>query len=80
MYLIVNCCLICFSSTSYSDKLRASRSAISTADIANDFTLGVLGEPFSFPQCQNKVIVAEAAGITGEITQVEQFIRDHVMS
>ncbi|KAM5584664.1 hypothetical protein ABKV19_004166 [Rosa sericea] len=62
------------------DKLRASRSAISTADIANDFTLGVLGEPFSFPQCQNKVKVDEAAGITGNITQVQQFIRDHVKS
>ncbi|KAM5554171.1 hypothetical protein ABKV19_026087 [Rosa sericea] len=62
------------------DKLRASRSAISTADIANDFTLGVLGEPFSFTQCQNKVTVAEAAGIIGEIAEVEQFIRDHVKS
>ena len=69
-----------YCSTSDSDKLRASRSAISTADIANDFTLGELGDPFSFPQCQNKVTVAEAAGITGEITQVEQFIRDRVMS
>ncbi|KAL6185510.1 hypothetical protein ACLB2K_041643 [Fragaria x ananassa] len=62
------------------DKLRASRSAISTADIANDFTLGVVGEPFSFTQCQNKVTVAEAAGITGDIVEVEQFIRDHVKS
>ncbi|PRQ19625.1 putative signal recognition particle receptor, beta subunit, small GTPase superfamily, ARF type [Rosa chinensis] len=62
------------------DKLRASRSAISTADIANDFTLGVLGEPFSFTQCQNKVTVAEAAGIIGEVAEVERFIRDHVKS
>ncbi|KAM5574236.1 hypothetical protein ABKV19_013632 [Rosa sericea] len=62
------------------DKLRASRSAISAADIANDFTLGVLGEPFSFTQCQNKVTVAEAAGIVGEVAEVERFIRDHVKS
>ncbi|PQQ13835.1 signal recognition particle receptor subunit beta [Prunus yedoensis var. nudiflora] len=62
------------------DKLRASRSAISAADIANDFTLGVPGEPFSFHQCQNKVTVAEASGLTGDISQVEQFIRDHVKS
>ncbi|KAL6195991.1 hypothetical protein ACLB2K_031608 [Fragaria x ananassa] len=59
------------------DKLRASRSAISTADIANDFTLGVIGEPFSFPQCQNKVKVAEGAGIDDNLIEVEQFIRDH---
>ncbi|KAH0988006.1 hypothetical protein GBA52_015183 [Prunus armeniaca] len=62
------------------DKLRASRSVISTADIANDFTLGVPGEPFYFSQCQNKVKVAEASGVTGEISEVEQFIRDHVKS
>ncbi|KAL5540083.1 hypothetical protein UlMin_043154 [Ulmus minor] len=60
------------------DKLRTSRSAISAADIANDFQLGVAGEAFSFSQCQNKVTVAEASGLTGEISQVEQFIREHV--
>ena len=75
---IVACCLCLL--TFFSDKLRASRSAISTADIANDFTLGVLGEPFSFTQCQNKVTVAEAAGIAGDITEVERFIREHVKS
>lgn len=64
----------------FSDKLRASRSVISTADIANDIALGVPGEPFSFSQCQNKVKVAEASGVTGEISEVEQFIRDHVKS
>ncbi|KAL6202738.1 hypothetical protein ACLB2K_026443 [Fragaria x ananassa] len=62
------------------DKLRASRSAISTADIANDFTLGVIGEPFSFHQCQNEVKVAEGAGIDDNLIEVEQFIRDHVKS
>ncbi|KAH7510698.1 uncharacterized protein LOC107428701 [Ziziphus jujuba] len=60
------------------DKLRASRSAISAADISSDFTLGVPGEAFSFTQCPNKVTVAEASGLTGEIFQVEQFIREHV--
>ncbi|KAF3431237.1 hypothetical protein FNV43_RR25967 [Rhamnella rubrinervis] len=60
------------------DKLRASRSAISAADVANDFTLGVAGEAFSFSQCQNKVTVGEASGLTGEISQVEQFIREHI--
>ncbi|GKV14534.1 hypothetical protein SLEP1_g25397 [Rubroshorea leprosula] len=60
------------------DKLRASRSALSDADIANDFTLGVPGEAFAFSQCNNKVSVAEASGLTGEVAQVEQFIREHV--
>jgi len=60
------------------DKLRASRSAISAADIANEFTLGVPGEPFSFTQCSNKVTAADASGLTGEISQLEEFIREHV--
>ncbi|KAK0572961.1 hypothetical protein LWI29_001027 [Acer saccharum] len=60
------------------DKLRTSRSAISEADVTNDFTLGVQGEAFAFSQCYNKVTVAEASGLTGEISPVEQFIREHV--
>ncbi|TYI91512.1 hypothetical protein E1A91_D03G197500v1 [Gossypium mustelinum] len=56
------------------DKLRASRSAISAADISNDFTLGVPEESFTFSQCRNKVTVAESSGLTGEVGQVEQFI------
>ncbi|KAK7367842.1 hypothetical protein VNO80_09861 [Phaseolus coccineus] len=60
------------------DKLRASRSAISDADIANEFTLGVPDEPFSFTQCSNKVTAADASGLTGEISQLEEFIREHV--
>ncbi|KAI4328210.1 hypothetical protein L6164_020582 [Bauhinia variegata] len=60
------------------DKLRASRSAISDADVTNEFTLGVPGEPFSFSQCVNKVTTAEASGLTGEISQLEQFIRENV--
>ncbi|XP_030961003.1 uncharacterized protein LOC126718461 isoform X1 [Quercus robur] len=60
------------------DKLRASRSSISEADIANDYTLGIPGEAFSFSHCDNKVTVAEASGLTGVTNQVEQFIREHV--
>ncbi|MCD9642884.1 hypothetical protein HAX54_029926 [Datura stramonium] len=60
------------------DKLRTSRTAVSDADISNEFTLGVPGEPFVFSQCCNKVIVAEASGLTGEISQLEQFIRENV--
>ncbi|CAK7332089.1 unnamed protein product [Dovyalis caffra] len=60
------------------EKLRASRSGISEADIANDTTLGIPGEVFSFSHCVNKVSIAEASGWTGEISQVEQFIRAHV--
>ncbi|RWW15432.1 hypothetical protein GW17_00020731, partial [Ensete ventricosum] len=52
------------------DKLRASRSAISTADIADDFTVGVPGEAFEFSQCRNKgdggrVIWADRRGLSG---------------
>ncbi|TKY58667.1 Signal recognition particle receptor subunit beta [Spatholobus suberectus] len=60
------------------DKLRASRSAVSEADVANEFTLGVSGEPFSFSQCHNKVRLQDASGLTGEISQLEQFIREYV--
>ncbi|KAF6164095.1 hypothetical protein GIB67_017679 [Kingdonia uniflora] len=60
------------------DKLRTSRTAISDADIANEYTLGVTGEAFAFSQCYNKVVVAESSGLTGEISQVEQFIREIV--
>lgn len=60
------------------DKLRASRTAISDADISSEYTLGVPGQPFQFSQCTNKVTVGEASGLTGEISQVEQFIREHV--
>lgn len=64
--------------SSYSDKLRVSRSAVSDADVTNEFTLGVAGEPFSFSQCYNEVTTAEASGINGEISQLEQFIRKYV--
>ncbi|KAB2632273.1 signal recognition particle receptor subunit beta-like [Pyrus ussuriensis x Pyrus communis] len=39
-----------------------------------------LGERFAFSQCQNKVTVGEASGLGGEISQVEQFIRDNIKS
>ncbi|KAK6776309.1 hypothetical protein RDI58_027310 [Solanum bulbocastanum] len=60
------------------DKLRTSRTAISDADISNEYTLGVPGEPFAFSQCHNRIIVAEASGLTGEISQLEKFIRENV--
>ncbi|KAK9097694.1 hypothetical protein Syun_024739 [Stephania yunnanensis] len=60
------------------DKLRASRTAISSADISSEFTLGVNGEAFTFIQCHNKVSVAESSGLTGDVVQVEQFIRENV--
>lgn len=62
------------------DKLRTSRTAISTADISDEYTLGIPGEAFTFSQCSNKVTVAESSGLTGEVSQVEQFIREHVKS
>ncbi|GJV23591.1 signal recognition particle receptor subunit beta-like protein [Tanacetum coccineum] len=60
------------------DKLRTSRTALSDADIVNEFKLGVPGEAFSFSQCINKVTVADASALTGEIQPLEQFIREHV--
>uniref|UniRef100_A0A1J3H3V5 Signal recognition particle receptor subunit beta n=1 Tax=Noccaea caerulescens TaxID=107243 RepID=A0A1J3H3V5_NOCCA len=60
------------------EKLRASRSEVSTADIANDFTIGIEGEVFSFSHCCNTVTVAEASGLTGETVEVQDFIRDYI--
>ncbi|KMZ67913.1 Signal recognition particle receptor subunit beta [Zostera marina] len=60
------------------EKLRVSRTAISTADITNEYTLGVPDEVFSFTQCRNKVLVGEASGLKGEISQLEQFIRNQI--
>ena len=56
----------------------ASRTVVSAADIANEYTLGVLGETFAFSQCNSKVTVAESSALTGDISQLEQFIRDRV--
>ncbi|AQK52212.1 hypothetical protein Zm00014a_035809 [Zea mays] len=60
------------------NKLRESRNAVSSADISDEVQLGVPGEAFNFSQCQNKVAVAEGAGLTGDVSAVEQFIREHV--
>ncbi|CAD6343461.1 unnamed protein product [Miscanthus lutarioriparius] len=60
------------------NKLLESRNAISSADISDEVQLGVPGEAFNFSQCQNKVAVAEGAGMTGNVSAVEQFIREHV--
>ncbi|KAH6809592.1 signal recognition particle binding protein [Perilla frutescens var. frutescens] len=60
------------------DKLRASRTALSSADIANEYTLGVPEEAFAFSQCHNKVSTAEASGLKGDISQLQQFIREYV--
>ncbi|RLN17524.1 signal recognition particle receptor subunit beta-like [Panicum miliaceum] len=59
-------------------KLRESRNAISSADISDEVKLGVPGEAFNFSQCQNKVTVAEGAGLTGNVSAVEQFIREYL--
>ncbi|GFZ21967.1 hypothetical protein Acr_29g0011290 [Actinidia rufa] len=56
--------------------LRTTRTALSEADIANEYSLGVPGEAFAFSQCQNKVTVTGASGLTGEISQLELFIRE----
>lgn len=60
------------------NKLRESRKAISSADISDEVQLGIPGEAFNFSQCQNKVTVAEGAGLTGNVSAVEQFIREYV--
>ncbi|XP_015695704.1 signal recognition particle receptor subunit beta-like isoform X1 [Oryza brachyantha] len=60
------------------NKLRESRNALSSADITDEVKLGNPGEAFNFSQCQNKVTVAEGAGLTGNVSAVEQFIREYV--
>ncbi|KAF8701898.1 hypothetical protein HU200_033226 [Digitaria exilis] len=60
------------------NKLRESRTAISSADISDEVQLGVPGESFNFSQCLNRVTVAEGAGSTGNVSAVEEFIREHV--
>lgn len=50
---------------------------ISSADITDEVQLGVPGEAFNFSQCENKVTVAEGAGLTGNVSEVEQFICEY---
>ncbi|CAI9089421.1 OLC1v1023993C1 [Oldenlandia corymbosa var. corymbosa] len=57
------------------DKLRASRTAVSEADVTNEFTLGTPGEPFNFSQCLNQVTIGEASGSTADVLHLEDFIR-----
>uniref|UniRef100_A0A0E0DTV9 Signal recognition particle receptor subunit beta n=1 Tax=Oryza meridionalis TaxID=40149 RepID=A0A0E0DTV9_9ORYZ len=52
--------------------------AISSADITDEVKLGNPGKTFYFSQCQNRVTVAEGAGLTGDVSAVEQFIREYV--
>lgn len=40
--------------------------------------MGVPVQPFSFTQCSNKVTTADASGLTGEISQLQEFIRAYV--
>ncbi|RZC66357.1 hypothetical protein C5167_010036 [Papaver somniferum] len=59
------------------EELRASRTAISAADMSTtEYALGVAGETFKFSQCRNKVSVGESSGLKGNIWQVELFIRE----
>jgi signal recognition particle receptor subunit beta len=61
------------------NKLRKSRIAISAADVTSEIHLGVEGDSsFSFTQCSNKITIAEISALTGNVEQVEQFIREHV--
>ncbi|GJN16386.1 hypothetical protein PR202_gb03369 [Eleusine coracana subsp. coracana] len=60
------------------NKLRESRNALSSADISDEVKLGVPGEAFNFSQCQNKVTVSEGAGLTGNVSAIEEFIREYV--
>ncbi|KAL3518436.1 hypothetical protein ACH5RR_021025 [Cinchona calisaya] len=60
------------------DKLRASRTAVSEADVTNEFTLGTPGAAFTFSQCHNKLVIGESSGLTGEIDQLEDFVRNIV--
>ncbi|MCL7051308.1 hypothetical protein MKW94_015381 [Papaver nudicaule] len=49
------------------DKLRASRTAVSAADMSTEYALGVAGATFRFSQCRNKVSVGESSGHRGYI-------------
>ncbi|CAI9271191.1 unnamed protein product [Lactuca saligna] len=53
------------------DKLRTSRKVVSDADISNEFTLRIPGEPFSFSHCVNKVTVVEASALTETLDVVQ---------
>eukprot|EP00250_Pteridium_aquilinum_P019162 c24324_g1_i2 orf=375-1157(+) len=58
------------------DKLRVTRTAVSDADMTSEVFIGKEGEPFKFTQCLNNVTVAEASVVTGQMTEIHQFIRE----
>eukprot|EP00897_Mesotaenium_endlicherianum_P006380 jgi/Mesen1/5770/ME000292S04832 len=60
------------------DKLRASRSAISDADLTSEVLLGTEGESFKFTQCANKVSAVEASVKENNLKEIEAFIREQV--
>ncbi|KAI5068125.1 hypothetical protein GOP47_0016470, partial [Adiantum capillus-veneris] len=60
------------------DKLRITRTAVSDADMTSEVSIGKEGEPFKFTHCMNKVTISEASVITGQVTSICQFIREHV--
>ncbi|CAM6037983.1 unnamed protein product [Sphagnum compactum] len=60
------------------NKLRLTRSAISSADVTSEISLGVEGEPFKFSQCVNQVSTAEMSALNGQVEEVERFIREQV--
>ncbi len=61
-----------------SNKLRLTRSAISSADVTSEISLGVEGEPFKFSQCVNQVSTTEMSALNGQVEEVERFIREQV--
>lgn len=62
----------------YSQQLRTKRTAGSEADIANDCNPGVAGEAFTFSRCCNMVTVGEGSGLVGEVSQIQEFISNHL--
>jgi hypothetical protein len=55
-----------------------TRSAISSADVTSEISLGVEGKPFKFSQCVNQVSTAEMSALNGQVEEVERFIREQV--
>lgn len=60
------------------DKLRVTRTAVSDADMTSEVSIGREGEPFRFAHCVNEVAMAEASVINDLLTDVYQFIREHI--
>ncbi|MCO5554375.1 hypothetical protein L7F22_007905 [Adiantum nelumboides] len=60
------------------DKLRVTRTAVLDADMTSEVSIGKDGEPFRFTHCMNRVTVSDASVVTGKMTDIYQFIREHV--